>query len=167
MLQSAASYGLLSAEDNAFRYQRYSGGWAQSDASQAGSALGVCPAQRMGLAGMAGMCPSLDPPSAHFAQHACLNLPSAADEESMGAGEAAGHTRAPAQTSGAQAGGHGHGGHGEEFEFGEVMVHQVGGWQLKPSHPGRLLEVVPPQALCYARAPPAAVSPTVPCLLRR
>lgn len=64
---------------------------------------------------------------AHPRRTACLNLPCAADEESMGAGEAAGHTRAPAQTSGAQAGGHGHGGHGEEFEFGEVMVHQVGG----------------------------------------
>ncbi|EFN56991.1 hypothetical protein CHLNCDRAFT_34870 [Chlorella variabilis] len=38
---------------------------------------------------------------------------------------AAGHSRAAAQTSGAHAGG-GHGdGHGEEFEFGEVMVHQM------------------------------------------
>lgn len=70
--QQSASYGLLSPEENAFRFQRYS------------------------------------------------------DEESVGGGEAAaGHTRAPAQTSGAHAGG-GHGdGHGEEFDFGEVMVHQM------------------------------------------
>jgi hypothetical protein len=148
-LQSA-SYGLLSPEENAFRFQRYSGGmrwrvvcvwWWWGGCLDGFTAPDAAPAAcACWLAGWLADAALLGTPPIHpiadlhftstrstspaLAPSPFVSCP--ADEESVGGGEgAAGHTRAPAQTSGAHAGG-GHGdGHGEEFDFGEVMVHQV------------------------------------------